>query len=307
MSSPIPIPFNEDNFNEEMKPKISGVDLVLEFANIESSVSKVAVDCMSILGESLYEKLCSRSASADPVLQDKGLDLLQRAMLHFCIYEHLIFLVTRIKNDGVTVAKNDNETTVYKYQQNNLEVKLVSLGWFWMNQLIKLLNANADQFPDWKDSDQQKELSDIPIGLSDFDKWVGVKDEYFIIVARWLIREVWMDCVLSRSATPEKTDSITRAVCYEVMGRACKRLSYYMLPEPIRKDVSDEMGKNHASQEDQTIRDKVSRQFFEKASAYWIGMDLDLKQKAIDANTRRAGDPPTFKALDINQSDSFCY
>lgn len=299
--SAIKTPFNEDTFAEEVKPKISGIHLTLDYANIESSIAKVAVDCSDILSETLYEKICDGTATTESTLQNKALDYLQRAMIHFCMYEHLIFLITQIKNDGVTVTKSDKETTVYKYLQDELDIKLVSLGWFWMNRLIKLLNDNKDQFPDWKGSDN--ELTDIPIDMNDFDKWVGVKDEYFLIVARWLIREVWIDCVLSRVAEPKKTDEMVRALCYDVMGRACARLAYFVLPEPIRRDINNEMGKGHSAQADKTIREKIADIYKLKANSYWNSWDIALNKKEIAPGTNQSR--PIYIPNSYNESDKF--
>lgn len=289
-----------ETFASEMKPKISGAHLTLEYANIESSIAKVAIDCSDILGETLYEKLCKKTASGKDDLNSKALDYLQRSMLHFCLYEHLIFLITQIKDDGVTVAKSTNETTVFKYLQDELDIKLVSLGWFWMNRLIKFLNQNNEDFTDWKP--EEDSLSDIGISLSDFDKWVGIRDEYFMIVVKWLIREVWTDCVLSRAKNPEKKDEMVRALCYEVVGRACKRLAYYCLPEPIRKDINNEMGKNHAAAADKTIREKIADIYLNKALSYWNGWDSILKKEEQKANPKAR---PVYTPPAISENDPF--
>lgn len=291
-------------FADEMKPKFSGADLVLELENIESSVAKVSVDCHDILSETLFEKICEGTASTEEKLQAKALDYLQRAVLHFCMYEHLIFLMARIKNDGVTVQKSEHETTIFKYLQDELDIKLVSLGWFWMNRLIKLLNDNKDKFPDWEPA--QDELTDIDITLDDFNKWVGIRDEYFMVVAKSLIREVWMECVISRVAEPKKEDPMVRALCYDVLGRACTRFAYFILPEPIRKDLNNEMGKNHSAQADKTIREKIADIYLSKARSYWTGWDHSLevaKQKDNPQESAR----PIYTPPNISENDPFAY
>ena len=93
--------------------------------------------------------------------------------------------------------------------------------------------------------------------MSDFNKWVGVSasgGEYFMLSSSWIIREVWMDCVDSRKV--EKSDAIIRALCYEVMGRACERLSYQVLPEPIRKDIDNEMSKTSKDKSSDYVKEK---------------------------------------------------
>ena len=301
----IVIPFDLDNFASVMKEKISGVDLILEPQNIQSSLSKVAVDCMDILSADVYKAICDGTIVTDNTeLQATLKDYLQRSMLHFSIYEHLIFLMVRIKNDGVTVQKSDRETTIYKYMQDGLDNKLISLGWFWMNRLIAELESNKANLPLWNDSDIAKDLTALPVGLIDFRRWVGVSDQYFLVVVRWLIQEVWTDNVLSRIKTPEKSDTISRAVCYEVMGRACRIIAFQQLPEPIRVNISNEMSKSNQDKEETSIRERVSEIFLSKANAYWLSMDVDLNKQAIAENPSVR---PIYTTPRISEDESFAY
>jgi len=304
--------FDRDHFTKEMKPKISGNNLSLEFDNIESSLDKVAVDVAGILSQPLYDRLFTAFDGGSPPEPDAtAIDYLQRAMLHFALYEHMIFLITRVSNDGVTVKKNDDETTAYKYLTDELNNKYISTGWFWMNLLIQFLNENSADFPEWEDSAQKEAFDELPVNLSDFNKWVGVQlagGEYFMIVASWIIREVWNDCVKSRlGETPEKTDAIARAVCYEVMGRACERLAYSCLPEPIRKDIDNEMGKNHRAQADNFIREHVGIMFTGKAQTYWNAVDLEIKKAEIVANRATIGSRPIIGQRTFSENDKFVF
>ena len=60
------------------------------------------------------------------------------------------------------------------------------------------------------------------------------------------------------------------------MARACERLAFHALPSPIRIDINNEMGKNHAAQADTTIREKVAAVFALKAAAYWKTVDAEV-------------------------------
>lgn len=303
----IKLPFNTSNqqaFAAEFKKVISGVNVTLDPHNVESSMCKAAVSLYSIFTRSFFDALCDGTASADEEKSAVALDYLRRAVAHFTIYQHLIFLITRIGNDGVTVKKNDDETTVFKYQQDQLSDSLITTGWFWVNLLIGYLNDNQEDFPDWKPGTD----SDIPIDVSDFEKWVGVSDLYFVIAVRSLIREVWMECVESRMPRPAaKDDHNTRALCYDVMARACTRLAYMELPEPVRKDISNEMGKNHNAQADTYIREKVAGIYARKAAAYWTDWDVKLKKDAIKNNWKEASDAPRFSSPDISDRDKFYF
>lgn len=299
------IPFKRDTFASEMKPKLSGSNVTLEFDNLQSTLVKVGVEISDLIGATLYKKICEKSAAGtEAELNESAIDYLQRAMLHFAVFQHVIFLIARIGNDGITVKKNDDETTIFKYQEDELKNELIKTGWFWMNRLIGLLNENADKFPDWKDSKPAQELKALPITSADFEKWVGVNSDFFMLNARWIIREVWTDCVLSRKKNAAKTDKIARAVCYEVVARACSRLAYYALPEPIRLDINNEMGKNHNAQADTFIREKVGAQFQVKADAYWHAVEQEM---ASATETSENVSKSVYKPQSINQSESFAY
>jgi hypothetical protein len=307
----IRIPFKRDTFAREMKPKISGTNLSLEYDNIESSLVKTASEIARTLPRTLIERLADEYLAGHPAEPSAtAIDCLQRAMLHFTIYEHLIFLITRIGNDGVTVKKNDDETTAWKYQVDELNNKLITTAWFWMNQLIEFLDSHPDDFPEWAASAGREALNGLPVGLSDFNKWVGVAmagGEYFMMCVGWIVREVWIDCVCSRFAAPVKTDAIARAVCYEVMGRATQRLAYSALPEPIRMDIDNEMGKNHRAAADQYIREYVAGQFLGKAQTYWNAVDMETKKKEIEESRKTAGSRPMAGERCIDEEDKFCF
>ena len=179
------------------------------------------------------------------------------------------------------------------------------------------MNENPELFPEWHESEQSNALKELPIGLPDFNKWVGVSlsgGEYFMISVAWIIREVWNDCVVSRIPILscerflwERSDSATRAICYEVMGRACERLAYSILPEPIRKDIDNEMGKNHKKESDTYIKEKVSQKFLSKAQVYWQSFDMELKATEIKEQRKSVGSCPILGDRRYLEADKFVF
>ena len=149
----------------------------------------------------------------------------------------------------------------------------------------------------------------MPVGSAEFKKWVGVEDGIFILFAGWIIREVWDECVLSRltkdNIEPVR-DRAVRAVCYEVIARACARLAYHCLPEPIRLDINNEMGKNHAAQADNFIREKVAKIFSDKAEAYWIALDSEIIRKKAEIATENVSEE-SYRPRKISECDKFCF
>lgn len=323
------IPFQKATFAADFKSKFSGANVTLEFANVESSLAKIGADISDLIGLELYEAICAATAALTPAipavpatetdpeipevpansettLNAEAKDLLQRSMINLAMYEHTIYLITRIGNDGVTQKKNEDEAPIYKYQKEQLENKMIKDGWFWMNRLIRLLDKYQDKFAVWKNSDAQKAINEVPVKIEDFKKWLGINDEYFMLNASGIIREVWNECIASREKSPTKNDDIARAVCYEVLARACTRLSYYCLPEPIRLDINNEMGKDHASQSDTYIREKVANIFHAKAEAYFTAYDFTLANKATEETTGRVSTEP-YRPSCATERDSFYY
>lgn len=295
-------PFNSENFQEEMKPKLSMAFKALEYENIESSIQKACVEMSDKLGSETYEAICAKpeeEEATDSGVKTEALDYLQRAILHFALYHHIIYLIANVSNDGVTVTKSDDKTTIYKYQQDQLEENLIADAWFWLNRLIKLLNDNPEEFPSWKDSDAHKQMEDLPVSLSDFERYTGVSDPTFLLYAGWIVREVYKECIKSRTKDASLSEVQKQAVCYDVMARACRRLAFHALPSPIRIDINNEMGKNHAAQADTTIREKVAGVFAEKAAAYWKAVDAELEtikeeQTATYKSTRQVSERDKF-------------
>lgn len=306
----IKLPFNTVNFASEMKPKISGMNLSLDYHNIESSLFKVAANMPGLISEELYNRLADAYPATDNVDEKTAIDYLQRAMLHFAVYEHMIYIILNIGNDGITTKKTDTETTAYKYQTDELNNNLLTTAFFWMNMLISFLNKKDDVFEEWKNSDQKKAYDNLPVRLTDFNKWVGVEmsgGEYFILSAGWIIKEVWTDCVLSRMKEPAINDVISRAVCYEVMGRACERLAYSALPSPIRRDIDNEMSKNHRAQADHDIRKYISVKFLKQAETYWNAVDLTIKKAQIAEQKKTVSSNPIIGSKDITETDKFYF
>ena len=295
-------PFNSENFQEEMKPKLSMAFKALEYENIESSIQKACVEMSDKLGSDTYEAICAKpeeEEATDSGVKDEALDYLQRAILHFALYHHIIYLIANVSNDGVTVTKSDDKTTIYKYQQDQLEENLIADAWFWLNRLIKLLNDNPEEFPSWKDSEAHKQMEDLPVSLSDFERYTGVSDPTFLLYSGWIVREVYRECIKSRTKEASLSEVQKQAVCYDVMARACRRLAFHALPSPIRIDINNEMGKNHAAQADTTIREKVAGVFAEKAAAYWKAVDAELEtikeeQTATYKSTRQVSERDKF-------------
>lgn len=301
------IPFNRETFSELIKKSLSGANITLSFDNVQSSLIKKAVDFSKMIGANTYNKICEwfEDINDENIIHKNILSFLQNSMINFAVGEHLIFLITRIGNDGVTVKKNDDETTIYKYQQDQLNNTLINLGWFWYNTLITYMNENIDVFPEWKNSDERKILNELPIGIDDFNRWIGVDNYYFLSKTQWIIREVWDDQIKARFKNGEVSENymqiVIRAVCYRVMALACVRLPYSDLPESIRIDIDNEQSKSLKNEENERIRERLSKQFDEKSNRYFGALDIKISEDKQSNNYSNQ----VYKSGQISKSDKF--
>lgn len=293
----IQIPFTRDTFSDEAKNRLSGINVSLEYDNIESALFQSGLQLSEIIGTATYGSILKEypvTPGTAPHIAE-AIDYLQRIILHRAIHANLIFLIVRIGNDGITTKKNNDETTIFKYQQDELANTLINTAWFWTGKLIELLNSDADTFPAWAKSEQKKEIDTLPIGIADFQKWAGISNLYFLIRTRWIIREVWMDRVEARlkEATGSLLKKVSRAVVYSVMQLACERLAYSDLPESIRKDIDNEQSKTNRDKAETHVREQVSLQFADKAKRYWEDIDRELKASRVqnESSTRYCESP----------------
>lgn len=259
-----------------------------------------------MIGSNTYNKICEwKEESTNNEIHQNTLTYLQNSMINFAVGEHLIFLITRIGNDGVTVKKNEDETTVYKYQQDQLNNTLINLGWFWYNILLTYMNEYIKDFPEWENSDERKNLNELPIRIDDFNRWLGIDNYYFLSKTQWIIREVWDDQIKARfkkGEVPENyIQTVIRAVCYRVMTLACIRLPYSDLPESIRIDIDNEQSKSLKNEENNRIRERLSKQFEEKANRYFGALDIKISEDEQSNNYSNQ----VYKSALISESDKF--
>lgn len=272
----IKIPFKQSSFSIEAKERLSGINATFEFDNIQSSLVKSAKDVQKIIGAAVYSKIADSYDNADssePIKQ--ALDCLQRAILHFAFYKHLIFLAVRIGNDGVTTKKNNDETTAYKYQTDEIKISLIETAWFWMDNLIEIIASATNDFPTWSESEEKKRISDVIITSSDFAFIYGIDSMYFFMKCTPLARKVIDEDISPRvkisNLTINENDAsdiikikqeamilLKKAIVYKTLSLACKIFSYYELPSPLRATIDNEYSSGSSSSGEEYLRTRVA-------------------------------------------------
>lgn len=262
----INLPFNPHTFSQEAKDIVSGVNLTFSYDNIKSRLTQVAVVMQKVLGKQTYDQIAEINPEIDDVTLQSAYDCLKRAMLNFAFYHHLIFIAVRISNDGVTTKKNDDETTAFKYQTDELKISLVESAWFWMDQLYQILEENKEVFEAWQDSVQYKQLKSLIVTVDDFAYQFGIDSNYFFatcaplirrsidedITPRVVIEDLQVDEADADQVRTLKGDILSlikKAIVFRTLSLACKQYSFHELPAPLRKIADNEMHKGQPAEE----------------------------------------------------------
>lgn len=316
----IKIPFNATSFSQDAKELVSGVNLSYQFDNIKSRLTQTAVSLQKTLGKETYEKIVSFDTPAiNDSAKSTAVDYLKRAMLNFSFYNHLIFIAVRISNDGITTKKNDDETTAYKYQTDELKISLVESAWFWMDQLYELMESEKESFPEWQESAQKKQLEELYIKPTDLAYIFGIDSVHFFVTCMPLMRKVIEEEILSRTSFEEieakETDAsplkelkieirslIKKTIVYRSLSLACKLYSFYELPAPIRKNADNEQHKG-VSQQDY-VKNSVSELLSKQAEAAL--RNLEGKITALQ-NRGSTTATKTYPENKLEESDNFFF
>lgn len=264
------IPFDKENFARQIKPLVSGVNLSLEYDNVASSLDYAGSIMTDYLTADVYEGIANKNLSDNETLNTTLFDFLRRSLIHFAIEHAVTYLSVNISNDGITTYKGDNETSAYKYQTDALKNQLINDAWHNFSRLVGLLNASDIEA--WQTATHKSGIADLSITFNDFARYVGVTEPAFIYFAAAIIREVTRECVESRNVSIDNED-VKRAVCWEVMSRATRRLPYNVLPESVRLDINNEQTKSNQQDPQGNVKMRLADSFETKANDYWKVID----------------------------------
>jgi hypothetical protein len=181
------IPFN--NFDTEIKPRVSGIDVSYNIDNIRSSMILAGDEVIDLVGTPIYELAITHYESAS--YEQPGYETLtglvhatQDVMSYMAFYYHLPYLNIRVSNDGITRIETANEKTAYKYQEDALRESLLNNAWNRADKLIDYVNANRTAFKYWE--------PDLAILTGDI-YWVASKGLYYEATADFTSSENFDD------------------------------------------------------------------------------------------------------------------
>jgi len=97
---------------------------------------------------------------------NQALEYAQRAIVYLAWYEGFDVLNVSMKDTGFVRAENENNKSLFNYQEKNLRTAFSKTGFNSLEQLIVYMEENIDEFPTWKASDEYSEQKDYFINTA---------------------------------------------------------------------------------------------------------------------------------------------
>lgn len=288
MATTVEIPFRS---GDEVKKYVSGINKTIDIENFQSSFLLAADDIADFITADVWTLMINHYNSdnfekEDPTDEQKDLDTLvyriQLPLANFGLFRHFAFINLSIGNDGVTMP----EKTAYKYLQDEAKSALINIAWSGMNKLyLYIIEKN---FASFKDSDQYKELQQLPFSsYKEFNKYFQIDNSaYFYSRVRYIMLDIMDNDVASRLTYADASDDlkkrIKKAVAWKTIATACETFAYHELPASIRRDYDNEMSKKGKESTEKFIRERLSSMYHRKADTLFDNIDTWIAENDND-------------------------
>ena len=208
------------------------------------------------------------------------------------LYKHFIWLQLRVSNNGVTTAKNDRETTAYKYQTDEAKENLLDSWGDFVSQVIDFLNANEDVIVEWTQTEQYAgQVNSLFTGYRQFSKVANIRpaDAAFYIRICDMLQDITIDEVEPMlevkllDSTDKKFRKAQKFVANRALSLSAIQFDVTALPAPVRKTMSNEMSAK-SGQEYDYVKVKLSAHYKREAETWLQKLSNDIKadEKAND-------------------------
>lgn len=242
------------------------------YQQLGPSVRAVSLDIMDLITAEVYIALCGAD-SKESALHD-GLELLKSAVATGTLYKYAIF---------ATVKRNGSDSSLYKYQHEEIKQHHIDAYWKSMDRLLAWLDTHAFDVK-WNDAEgrewtfldtgiyQERQL--LPVrSAEEFDYYFGIdKSSFFFSKILYLIRTVWqmkIQPMIRGSKNPEVLDLAKRSLCYQVMAKAVMQFDITELPRSIRYDFNHEYTKGTSMQ----TREKLYAQLMAEVDGWTASIE----------------------------------
>lgn len=266
-----------------------------------------------IIGQALYDDLLAQviafevPAEGEEPVDIDDVDLVGKCRAVIAPLGYLMELATihtQITDSGLRTASTETLQAAHRWEYNKVEEHLIEKGSFAIESLLKYLFKEKDDYTDWTDSDEYKDLSSIIFQIaSEFNKYFRVQHPYRVWwELRPLIREVEDFYIiptigedfyteLKEDADPgadeiKAIELIKKAVAQLTIVKAIEKLSVRITPNGFTILIS--AGNSDAANSgDHPQRDPQLSLLYESCersgSAYLLQLQEYLNSKASDS------------------------
>ena len=206
-----------------------GIGADTELAQLQPHIRMVTMDIYKPITHEVYIEL----RQGGP---EEGLALLKTAVAAGTLYKYQIFL---------TVSKAGSESSLYKYQHEELKRNHLDIYWSAMDALLMWLDQNPE-VGGFNDSAIYKDRQDLPVrSAAEFDKIFQIDGSaYFFSRVQYILRSLWNKMKKNVDMENGQMVELARtALCYRTMAKVMMTFDVTEWPKCIRYDFNHEYTK----------------------------------------------------------------
>lgn len=206
-----------------------GIGADTDLAQLQPHIRMVTMDIYKLITHEVYIALRQDGS-------EEGLALLKTAVAAGTLYKYQIFL---------TVSKAGSESSLYKYQHEELKRNHLDIYWSAMDALLGWLDKNPE-VGGFKDSAIYKDRQDLPVrSAAEFDKIFQIDcSAYFFSRVQYILRSIWNKMKKNVDMENAQMVELARtALCYRTMAKVMMTFDVTEWPKCIRYDFNHEYTK----------------------------------------------------------------
>ncbi len=160
--------------NEDLKKYVS-VSPNFEFNDLVIYIPKAIRGYVKRYVGDLYEELNNAESEVDhSKIKTEAKELIDTAVANFAFYLFTPYISVSMDSSGLYVVKSDKRDAISTNQLNDIRRELLRSGHEAMDELLELLEVNADVFPDWHNHYSTIYRDSLVYSTSEFNKYFNI-------------------------------------------------------------------------------------------------------------------------------------
>lgn len=223
---------------KDFQDMVSGVDAGVDFSTLNSSALSAKKQIISILTQSVFDKIIDTEGDARTMLQI--------AIGNLTMAKELVFDVAR---------KRKNEIDIYKYEMEAMRRAYIDNYFNAMDSLISIMESDKNDVAGWKQTPYCKLRDKLQIKSTEEFNLLYPIDSSFLFYFRTIplqseiLDDTMMDYFTRASDKEDLVSRLRRALAQLIVATAIRRFDLIELPMTIRNLYSDNTSQRQASNE----------------------------------------------------------